>query len=281
MTVAAHVSAQSAGLPGGTAGSPACPCQPPSQRHSIAAEAGAAAPTPGYLRALSTDLQVQQPLQHLKENRGVSRHPEGLSHTPRILQATPSNSGIWHHFPGCFSKQKGGERSALLLSLAGRLIAGDEEKHLHGISSIPVTSGEYLHKGKRSWIHASRRGNHWMIFYFRWPKTVPVGLMTDFPWVGTRTSRWGEVFCRSSEKDQRLMPEGRKRLCQISRALSPWPGGVVPSRPCCSPGYSRKWLKQHVAGKSPVSAALASCSSKSTGASATTTPKLCQTETLQ
>lgn len=102
---------------------------------------GAAAPTPGYLRALSTDLKVQQLLQHLKENRGVSRHPEGLSHTPRILQATPSNSGIWHHFPGCFSKQKGGERSALLLSLAGRLIAGDEEKHLQGISSIPVTSG--------------------------------------------------------------------------------------------------------------------------------------------
>lgn len=134
----------------GAAGSPACPRQPPSQRRSVAAEAGAAAPTPGYLRALSTDLKVQQLLQHLKENRGVSRHPEGLSHTPRILQATPLNSGIWHHFPGCFSTQKGGERSALLLSLAGRLIAGDEEKHLQGISSIPVTSGEYVHRGKRT-----------------------------------------------------------------------------------------------------------------------------------
>lgn len=42
---------------------------------------------------------------------------------------------------------------------------------------------------------------------------------------------------------------------------------------CCSPGYSRKLLKQHVVGKSLVSTVLASCGSKSTGASAAATQK--------
>lgn len=163
----------------GAMGSPAHSCQSPSQRHSIAVEAKAVLPT------LCPEHKVQQLLQHLKEIWGVSRHPEGFSYTLRILQANPSNSAVRHHFPGCFSKQKGGEHSVLLLSLSERLIAGDEEKLLWGMgSSILVIFGEYLHKGESSWIHARSR----MIVYFWQSKTLAVGLMTVFPWVGTRTS---------------------------------------------------------------------------------------------
>lgn len=126
-------------------------------------------PSPRLPNTPRTDLKVQQLLQHLKENWGVSRHPEGLSHTPRILQANPSNSGIWHHFPGYFFKQRGGECSALLFSLAGWVIARDDEKHLQTMgNSIQVTSGELqrAYKGKSNWNHARSRSNHWMIFHF-------------------------------------------------------------------------------------------------------------------
>lgn len=214
----------------GAVGSPGWLCQPLSWRDSIAAGAGADAPTLGYLRRRSTALKVQQLLQHLKENRGVSRHPEGLIHTPRILQANPSNSGIWHYFPGCFSKQKGGECSALLLSLAGGLIAGDEEKHLQGMgNSIPVTSGQYLCKGRTVEFMQEAWASTGWYFISASQNTLAVGLTTEFPQGGTRTSWWGDIFCRASEKDQQLMPEGRKRLYQISRVLSPWLCGVVPS----------------------------------------------------
>lgn len=65
-----------------------------------------------------------------------------------MLQGNPSNSGIWHHFPGYFFKQRGGECSALL-SLAGLVIAGDEEKHLQTMgNSTAGTPGEYDYKGK-------------------------------------------------------------------------------------------------------------------------------------
>jgi len=135
------------------------------------------APTLGYLCPPSTALKVQQVLQHLKENRVVSRRPEELSHTPRILRANPSNSGIRHHFPGCFSEQKGGESSALLLSLAKRLAAGDEEKHLQGTgSSIPITSGEYLRQGRAVEFMQEVGATTGWCFTSKSPKPLAVGL---------------------------------------------------------------------------------------------------------
>lgn len=137
---------------------------------------------------------------------------------------------MWHHFPGCFSKQtEGGECSALVLSLASMLTAGDEEKRPQGMGrGTPVTSGEYLCKEESSRINARSRGNRWMMFYCWQPKALAVGLLPGFPWVSTKTRWWEEDFCCAWEKDQHLMPEGRKRLLQISGVLSLWLCSTVP-----------------------------------------------------